>query len=147
MSRLNVEFPKVSRRSYFLSLDQARRIVMDRLEEHYIQVHDVELRGVWVLMCANEKPSSQALMAECLGINNNVMVRLIDRLEKSNLIRRLQNQDDRREHVLHLTDKGQRHLKTIYDNFDNVALKVFSPLTLDILRRVKKELDVIIENA
>jgi DNA-binding MarR family transcriptional regulator len=54
---------------------------------------------------------SQSDIADTLGIERARLVRLLDRLEKRDLVRRLPSPRDRRSHALQLTAEGQRMLK------------------------------------
>jgi DNA-binding MarR family transcriptional regulator len=54
---------------------------------------------------------SQADLAERLGIERARLVRLLDGLEKRDLIRRRASPRDRRSHALSLTREGQKSLK------------------------------------
>jgi DNA-binding MarR family transcriptional regulator len=68
--------------------------------------------SVLVLIEANTG-LSQADVAEALGIERARLVRVLDELEKRDLIRRLASPNDRRSHALVLTREGQRRLKPI----------------------------------
>jgi len=59
---------------------------------------------------AEHDARSQRDLAERLGINRTIMVRLIDRLEEAGLVRRMRNPANRRSHVLSLTEAGRAAL-------------------------------------
>ncbi len=54
-----------------------------------------------------QESSSQRDLAERLGINRTIMVRLVDRLEAAGWVRRDRNPADRRSYVLSLTPAGR----------------------------------------
>lgn len=103
------------------------RVVTSRLEEIY-DAKNISLREVWVLMAAGARDSSQKEIAEVAGINLNVMVHLIDRLEQKRLLTRVRNPENRREYVLKLTRKGDQLVKWVLDNYDESAAKAWHPL-------------------
>jgi DNA-binding MarR family transcriptional regulator len=57
---------------------------------------------------AEKNAYSQQDLAERLGINRTVMVKLIDRLEDAGSVLRSRNPTDRRSYVLSLTEQGRR---------------------------------------
>lgn len=59
---------------------------------------------------ADQDARSQRELAERLGINRTIMVRLIDRLEDAGYVTRTRNPANRRSHVLSLTDAGRAAL-------------------------------------
>lgn len=52
-------------------------------------------------------------MADCLGKDKSSVLRLIDSLEKKDLIRRVVDKKDRRKNYLMITKKGERVIKQI----------------------------------
>lgn len=79
---------------------------MARAEEQLAGV-GIKPRQINVLATVAETPSlSQREISTALGIDPNVMVGVIDELEKSGLVRRERSQVDRRRYVLVITDKG-----------------------------------------
>jgi DNA-binding MarR family transcriptional regulator len=64
-----------------------------------------------LIVIASNPGFSQAEVGETLGIERARLVRLLDRLERRNLIQRLPSPSDRRSHVLRLTREGQTILK------------------------------------
>lgn len=50
-------------------------------------------------------------LAERLQVRHHSAVGLVDRLEEQGLVQRSQNQDDRRQVLIHLTDKGMSVLR------------------------------------
>jgi DNA-binding MarR family transcriptional regulator len=66
--------------------------------------------SVLVVIDSN-RGSSQAGVAQLLGIERARLVRMLDDLERRGLTKRLASASDRRSHALHLTSAGQRVLK------------------------------------
>jgi DNA-binding MarR family transcriptional regulator len=67
---------------------------------------DLEPRHMWVLVLADNNKLSQKEIATCLSINSNTMVKLTDFLESKNLVKRVRNIENRKEHIVTLTSKG-----------------------------------------
>jgi DNA-binding MarR family transcriptional regulator len=75
---------------------------------------DVRPAQYSVLAVVEANPGlSQSDIAEFLGIERARFVRLLDRLEKRDLVERRPSPTDRRSHALHLTREGQRTLKRV----------------------------------
>jgi DNA-binding MarR family transcriptional regulator len=66
--------------------------------------------SVLIVIGAN-RGLSQSDVASALGIERARLVRLLDRLEKRELVRRRPSPSDRRSHVLELTRQGQKTLQ------------------------------------
>jgi DNA-binding MarR family transcriptional regulator len=58
-------------------------------------------------------PCSQREIAERLGVNRTMMVKLMDDLERQGLVERRRNPVDRRSYALQLTDEGERTLERL----------------------------------
>lgn len=56
---------------------------------------------------------SQQQLSARLGIHPSRLVAMLDALEEQRLVERQPNADDRRQHALHLTGKGQQTLSEI----------------------------------
>jgi DNA-binding MarR family transcriptional regulator len=125
-------------KSYYLTISRAMNVVHERLEAYY-QAHNIDLRAIWVLMAAAEEEScSQKVIAEVLNINENMMVNIVDRLEREGKIRRLKNPSDRRQSVLEVTEKGASLVKGVYEHFDKVSAEIFHPIPLKEVERFRK---------
>jgi DNA-binding MarR family transcriptional regulator len=75
---------------------------------------DVRPAQYSVLAVVEANPGqSQSDVAEFLGIERARFVRLLDRLERRELVERRPSPSDRRSHALYLTREGQRALKQI----------------------------------
>lgn len=137
--------PGVWSKSYYLTLTLSTAIAGLRLEEHYSET-GIGLREVWILMACEESAASQSVIADCLGINRNVMVTIIDNMESKGLLRRVRNPENRREYILRLKTKGRIRLREIEQNFENVAAKVFHPIPLEEIRRIRDNAMLIIRS-
>lgn len=76
---------------------------------------------------------TQQELGERLGIHRNVMVGLIDDLERQGLAERRRHPDDRRAHAVRLTDGGRellRHADRIADELDTELIEDADRATL-----------------
>ncbi|HYS35905.1 MAG TPA: MarR family transcriptional regulator, partial [Pseudonocardiaceae bacterium] len=71
------------------------------------QPRDYVLLGV----LAEDNACSQQDLAERLGINRTIMVKLIDRLEGADYVTRRRNPEDRRSYGLSVTDAGRKAMR------------------------------------
>lgn len=89
---------------------------------------------------------TQQYLSDFLNIDKVTMVRNIDYLVKKNMIRRVINPIDRREHIITLTDKAKKIMPLIHneiENMNNIALKGFNK---EQTRLFKEQISSIINN-
>jgi DNA-binding MarR family transcriptional regulator len=90
-----------------LQLTKCTLLVRQRVERETARRFDLSPRGIWVLLAARcAKPVTQKQIARQLALNENVLVLLLDGLEKSGHVRRVRNPANRREQFVRLTAKG-----------------------------------------
>jgi DNA-binding MarR family transcriptional regulator len=116
-------------RSQWLAIDYALRIVRKRLDAYYAE-HDVDIRHIWVLLEARDTKETQGQIAEALGINLNVMVRVVDDMEKKGLVARKRNPKNRRESFLEPTGRGHELMDWWTRVYDKLAADAFRPVPL-----------------
>jgi DNA-binding MarR family transcriptional regulator len=86
---------------------------------------------------ADQDADSQRDLAERLGINRTIMVRLIDRLEESGYVQRTRNPANRRSYVLSITDAGRKAL----DEMRHLVSDRDARVTAVLSRRERQRLD------
>lgn len=104
-------------------------------------------RDVVVLaVLADQRVSSQQELADRLGINRTIMVKLIDRLQQVGYVTRVRNPDNRRSYLLSLTDAGRDALADMRRVVAERDRRLTAPLTPaeadrlnDLLRRLLPE--------
>ncbi|MEU4251547.1 MarR family transcriptional regulator [Amycolatopsis sp. NPDC026612] len=73
-----------------------------------LAAHGVALRDYYVLVCIGEEgPLSQQRVADRLGLDRSDLVKVLDRLEAAGWVSRERDTEDRRRHVLTLTEDGR----------------------------------------
>lgn len=80
----------------------------------------------------------QVALAQQLGMEGPSLVRLLDRLSASGLVRRECDASDRRANLLWLTDEGQARVSELEGRLIGLRQDVFGALSLDELRTVLK---------
>lgn len=89
---------------------------------------------------------SQIELADKMNIKTSTMVRLIDRMERDDLVSRVKNKTDRRVTKLQLTEKGKKFREDLLpmgESFSNDATKNIPQQDLDTFKKV---LSLMIEN-
>ena len=102
--------------SLLFHLEAVIRIVNRRAEALLQETLELGVRESLIIQAASsDPPLSQGYIADCLGVNRNVMVLEIDRLEKNGAgyVKRERLPANRREQVITLTAKGRRTLAKI----------------------------------
>jgi DNA-binding MarR family transcriptional regulator len=101
-------------------------------------------RGYQVLRsAATEVPSTQATIAQQLGVDRTVMTYLLDDLERENLIERLADPSDRRVRRVAATDKGRARLAELTERLKEAEHQTLAGLGKDdqaALRRMVNRL-------
>ncbi|POX99969.1 MarR family transcriptional regulator [Mycobacterium kansasii] len=104
----------------------------------------VEPRAYAVLMAlAADDGQSQRQLSARLGIHRNVMVTVIDELERKRLVKRLRHPEDRRAFAITLTDKARRLLPALDESGQALDKEMSAPLSLverDTLRKLLRRM-------
>lgn len=91
--------------------------------------YDINAKQYGVLIKIDEKPnSSQKEIAEELRIDRTTMVSFIDHLEGLKYLTRTKNPQDRRSHLLMITEKGRKVLESCRDLLEQSEREIISPL-------------------
>ena len=99
------------RNSTVFPFEVAFRIVAHRTDL-WLQKHlDCTRRELWVMLCVNESKLRQKQIGEILRIHPNVLVKILDNMEKKDLLHRTKKPADRREHLIENSEKGKANLK------------------------------------
>lgn len=97
------------RRAYVRTAARARECISD----------DTALREVATLaILADRGPVSQRELADLMGVNTSVMVKLVDTLESKHWVVRGRNRTDRRSYALGLTTSGGESLREFQRDLD-----------------------------
>lgn len=86
-------------------------------------------REMWVLLCIAADGRSQKEIGECVGLHPNVVVKLLDGMEGTGLVRRARSASDRREQMVEASTEGKRITRKYMLEKDVLLRQVFYPLT------------------
>ncbi|WP_084479110.1 MarR family winged helix-turn-helix transcriptional regulator [Nocardia jejuensis] len=93
---------------------------------------DTPLREHWVLTYLEENGDiSQQEMADALAIDRSEIVRLVDSLEKSGLVTRTRDPEDRRKYRLAITAAGRRLREDVGQRISAATDKLLYRLTAE----------------
>jgi DNA-binding MarR family transcriptional regulator len=113
----------------FLQLTKCTLIISQRVAREAARQFGLSAREIWILLAArSEKPVTQKQIARHLALNENVLVLLLDRLEKSGHVRRVRNPENRREQFVRLTPKGKTASQRVLSAKAKFYRTVFAPL-------------------
>lgn len=89
---------------------------------------------------------SQQCICNNLAIDKTAMVKVIDYLIKADYIKREVNPEDRREHFIVLTKKGQKRTEEIVNSFNAIDNEMFSGVSKKEVDTFNKILDKVSAN-
>lgn len=84
--------------------------VQDAVRRH-LESLNIDAREYEVMALVDGDEINQITVAGAVRVNRNAMVRLTDSLEEKGMLRREVNSDNRREHLLRLTEDGHKILR------------------------------------
>jgi DNA-binding MarR family transcriptional regulator len=92
--------------------------------------HGVALRDYYVLVCVGEHgPLAQQRVADRLGLDRSDLVKVLDRLEAAGWVSRDRDTEDRRRHVLTLTEDGRKTVGKVEEVSSAVTGELLARLT------------------
>ncbi len=105
-------------------------------------------RVQWIAMyyINQDEMLSQKELADRLGIKEPTVVRLIDRCEKDNLVKRIPLKSDARKKGLILTDKGQELNKTITVLAEKFMYDAIEGISMDDLNTYTRVISKMLDN-
>ena len=107
-------------------------------------------RSSWMVLLhiSREDGITHRELAERLGIEAPTLVRLIDRMEKENLLERRASKSDRRVKHLHLLPSGRKEVERIWASAASLRKEILSGVskteintTLDVLQKIRASLE------
>ena len=105
---------------------------------------DISIEQWTVLACLwNKDKVTQQTLCSLTAKDKPSMTRLIDKLERSNLVTRVSDHNDRRINLIHLTDKGlalQKKATELVQKIVGKALQNITEEELNISRSVLKKI-------
>ena len=140
-SKITYDF--ASTRRLMLALNRARKILTAEVNDALRQF-GVDARQMRILLeLAHERANSPGALAKLLDIDTGQMTRVLDGLEKKELLRRYRHPDDRRALRLALTEPGREMAERgapILMMVENRRLALLSDTESNALSRLLKKL-------
>jgi MarR family transcriptional regulator for hemolysin len=102
--------------------------------------------SVLIMLDKSASYCSQKCISDFLMIDKASMVRVIDYLSDKALIKRSVNPDDRREHIIALTDKAKKILPKIHQAVEELNKKIVTGLSKEEIKRFYDCLGIIEHN-
>ncbi|MEV0590379.1 MarR family winged helix-turn-helix transcriptional regulator [Nonomuraea cavernae] len=93
---------------------------------------------------ADQDADSQHELAERLGINRTIMVRLVDRLEDAGHVTRTRNPANRRSYMLSITEEGRRARDAMRRQVAERDARITAPLTPAERQRLNELLSLLL---
>ncbi|SRR5579883_914717 len=89
---------------------------------------------------------SQIELANSAGLNQSTVVRLLDRMERDELIKRVHNKNDRRIFNFYLTPKAKNACEKL-EKYSNTITEIsHNTLSKDDIKKLNKFLSIIVNN-
>jgi MarR family transcriptional regulator for hemolysin len=114
--------------------------------EHLSRIGHTQARWealYWIAV--SQGGATQRELAECVGIEEPTLVRMLHRLEQEGLVERRASQADRRTKTIVLTRAAEPHLKAMSGVIDKLRLDVLRNLQEDEIRQAVGVLDRMLE--
>lgn len=131
--------------SLFLLIKRTSKAFREKLNQNFAKAgHDVTSEQWRILRCLWQKDGQrQQDLADVVNKDKTCITRIIDSMEKRDLVVRIPDRLDRRQNLIYLTNKGkklQEELMQIFINTSIEAQKSIDPEQLSIFRKVLEEI-------
>jgi len=114
--------------SFLFPIEMALKLVAQRADDWTQENIGCNRRMFWVLLCIRDSRLNQRQLSDALYIHPNVMVKLLDTMERKGYLKRVE-QEDRRSYVIEPTKKGKLACQTALNSQGAYIKHVFEPLT------------------
>ena len=133
---------KAGLRKVFDDLVRFETVLWNTVDARLRREHDFTLGGLNVLMVVEATAQCRVYdIAAALEITVGGVSQAVDRLEKSGLLSRRPNPEDRRSSIVELTPAGREVLAAAGSTFDDeLARHLRAPLTADALAHLSEAL-------
>ncbi|MCQ4935224.1 MULTISPECIES: MarR family winged helix-turn-helix transcriptional regulator [Anaerotignum] len=118
----------------------AIKIVTEDFNRRMIKYGSTRIQWIALYFLLNtDKEMSQKELASLMNIQDPSLARLIDRMERDGLIRRIENQKDKRMKILELTEAGRLKAESLMhcgQEFSDLLLEDISDEDVEIFHKV-----------
>jgi len=127
---------------------RAHRVLANRLNRNFAEAGHEVTGEQWQILTRlwQEDGQSQQQLADCACKDKTSVTRLIDGLEKRNLVLRVADQTDRRNNLIYLTNKGKTLRKELSDVVKKTLAEAQQGVKAEHLAICKKALDKVYQN-
>jgi len=127
--------------SIFLLLKQTSKAFREKLNRSFTEAgHDITGEQWRIIRCLwHNDGQTQQDLANVVKTDKTGITRIIDSLEKRDLVMRVPDKTDRRQNLIYLTNKGkslQEELMQIFTKISSEIQKDIEPEKLEIFRQV-----------
>lgn len=130
----------------FLLKDVSRRYVL-RFEEHASEISLTLMQCKVLVQLERNEGASQAKLAELADVDPMMVVRVLDRMEASQLVERRADPADRRARKLYLTKKAKPLLQEVWRVAEKTRTEMFAGVSKADRDTFMRVLERIHENA
>lgn len=121
----------------------------DKMNERLMLVGSTRVQWLVMYYLLKDGQMSQSDLAKKMNIKDSTVVRLIDRIEKDEFIKRVKNSKDRRVTYVTLTKKGEKRIEELLpvgEEMSKVFSKNISDEEFEVFNRVLKKMAENAEN-
>ncbi|WP_123053869.1 MarR family transcriptional regulator [Clostridium sp. JN-1] len=121
----------------------------DKMNERLMLVGSTRVQWLVMYYLLKDGQMSQSDLAKKMNIKDSTVVRLIDRIEKDEFIKRVKNSKDRRITYVTLTEKGKKRIEellSVGEEMSKVFSKNISDEEFEVFNRVLKKMAENAEN-
>lgn len=118
----------------------ANKTITEDFNRRMIKYGSTRIQWIALYFLINaEKEMSQKELASLMNIKTPSLARLVDRMERDGLIKRIENQTDKRVKILELTEEGKLKAERLMhygEEFSNLLLEDISDEEVEIFYKV-----------
>lgn len=128
----------------FITNKSAKK-VSDIFNEILVSKGITRVQWIALYYIKERKNINQQELAELMDIKNSTVARLLDRMQKDNLIIRFKDKKDRRNTFLNLSEKGRKLIESLYFLGEDFSLKLVEEISneeLEIFKKIIKKIEL-----
>lgn len=141
MSHQNLD----TEQSLFLLIKRTSKAFRERLNNNFVKAgYDITSEQWRILKCLwCTDGQVQQDLANVVHQDKTSITRIVDSMEKRDLVVRIPDKSDRRQNLIYMTNKGKRLQEELMQIFDKTSLEVqegINPEQLEIFKKVLAEI-------
>jgi MarR family transcriptional regulator, multiple antibiotic resistance protein MarR len=128
-------------------IGRARRTIVEAIDQELAPLRISHAQWIVVMLLGDGAASTAAELCKILIYDPGAMTRLLDRLEKKNVLRRVRTSDDRRAVRLELTAAGNKLYPRILEALVQVFNRLLHGFSKNEVQRLEQLLKRMVANA